>query len=80
MRLISYQDARTQPELADVLQRWIKDGFQALPRRAAELSDHPMQTVGLFIAAAAFLVQRIFRGRKTDNAARYFYRSSLDMS
>eukprot|EP00965_Chrysotila_dentata_P121674 4022285-Pleurochrysis_carterae.AAC.1 len=44
---IRYDDARAQPELAEVLQRWAKEGYGASSRRALELGSPPTQIVGL---------------------------------
>eukprot|EP00965_Chrysotila_dentata_P152576 5042141-Pleurochrysis_carterae.AAC.2 len=70
MPLIGYQDARAPPELAEVLQRWVEEGFGASHRCAVELGDQPMQAMGLSAAGAASLVQKVFKGKNTDNAAR----------
>eukprot|EP00965_Chrysotila_dentata_P035432 1178663-Pleurochrysis_carterae.AAC.1 len=44
---VRYEDARAQPELAEVLQRWARGGYKASPRRAADLGSSQDLIVGL---------------------------------
>eukprot|EP00965_Chrysotila_dentata_P045154 1500178-Pleurochrysis_carterae.AAC.1 len=36
---VRYEDARAQPELAEVFQRWAREGYKASSRRAADLGS-----------------------------------------
>eukprot|EP00965_Chrysotila_dentata_P124519 4115175-Pleurochrysis_carterae.AAC.1 len=68
--LVRYDDARAQPELAEVLQRWAREGYGASSsRRATEHGLPPGLIVGLAKPNVASLIQKASRDRRLINAA-----------
>eukprot|EP00965_Chrysotila_dentata_P146691 4844160-Pleurochrysis_carterae.AAC.1 len=62
-------DARAQPELAEVLQRWARAGYGASSRRVVELGSPPDLIVGLAEPDVAALIQKASRDRRLIDAA-----------
>eukprot|EP00965_Chrysotila_dentata_P044220 1469725-Pleurochrysis_carterae.AAC.1 len=61
--MVRYEDSRVQPELAEVLQRWAREGYGASSRRAAELGSFQDLIVGLAEPGVAALIQKASRDR-----------------
>eukprot|EP00965_Chrysotila_dentata_P008016 261282-Pleurochrysis_carterae.AAC.1 len=58
MPTVRYEDARAQPELAEVFQRWPREGYQASSRRAADLGSPQDLMVWLAEPDVAALIQK----------------------
>eukprot|EP00965_Chrysotila_dentata_P156899 5184450-Pleurochrysis_carterae.AAC.1 len=61
MPTVRYEDALAQPELAEVFQRWAREGYKASTRRAAELGSPQDLMVGLAEPDVAALIQKASR-------------------
>eukprot|EP00965_Chrysotila_dentata_P136898 4527973-Pleurochrysis_carterae.AAC.1 len=68
--MVRYEDARAQPELAEVLQRWAKEGYGASSRRAADLGSPQDLIIELAEPDVAALIQKASRDRRFIDAAR----------
>eukprot|EP00965_Chrysotila_dentata_P130923 4328392-Pleurochrysis_carterae.AAC.1 len=67
--LVRYDDARAQPELAEVLQRWAREGYGTSSRRVMELGAQPTLILGLAEPDVASLIQKAYRDRRLIDAA-----------
>eukprot|EP00965_Chrysotila_dentata_P182801 6036561-Pleurochrysis_carterae.AAC.1 len=67
---IRYDDARAQPELAEVFQRWTRECYGASSMGALELGSPPTQIVGMAEPDDVSLIQKAYRARRFIDAAR----------
>eukprot|EP00965_Chrysotila_dentata_P074403 2457379-Pleurochrysis_carterae.AAC.1 len=65
---VRYEDVRAHSELAEVLQRWAKEGYGVSFRRAAELGLSQDLIVGLAEPDVAALIQKVSRDRRFIDA------------
>eukprot|EP00965_Chrysotila_dentata_P052831 1752572-Pleurochrysis_carterae.AAC.1 len=75
MPTVRYEDARAQPELTEVLQRWAREGYKASSRRAVDLGSPQDLIVGLAEPDVAALIQKASRDVRFIDAARRLQKS-----
>eukprot|EP00965_Chrysotila_dentata_P150442 4969660-Pleurochrysis_carterae.AAC.1 len=65
---VRHEDARAQHELAEVLQRWAREGYGTSSRRVVELGSSQDLIVGLAEPDVASLIQKASRDRRLIDA------------